>query len=83
MDDRSSSPPPSGAAYEETSPFQTQTADKRPPGDGITLVVARLRTRMEELLELAGVSGTIGAEPFYPSVHAAEDACVSAPRRPS
>jgi MFS superfamily sulfate permease-like transporter len=45
--------------------------------DGITLVVARLRTRMEESFELAGVTETIGREHFYPSVRAAVDACVS------
>jgi sulfate permease, SulP family len=40
-------------------------------GEGITLVVARLRTRMEEQFELAGVTETIGRERFYPTVHAA------------
>ena len=50
----------------------------------ITLVVARLRTRMEEELEAAGVTETIGRERFYPTVRAAVAACVSAqePRRP-
>ena len=37
----------------------------------ITLVVARLRTRMEEQLEAAGVTETIGSDRFYPSVRAA------------
>jgi MFS superfamily sulfate permease-like transporter len=44
----------------------------------ITLVVARLRTRMEEQLEAAGVTETIGSDRFYPSVRAAVAACVSA-----
>ena len=44
----------------------------------ITLVVARLRTRMEEELEAAGVSETIGAGRFYPTVRAAVAACVGA-----
>jgi SulP family sulfate permease len=46
--------------------------------DGITLVVARLRTRMEHQLELAGVTETIGRERFYPTVRAAVDAFVDA-----
>jgi MFS superfamily sulfate permease-like transporter len=44
--------------------------------DGITLVVARLRTRMEQSFELAGVTDAIGREHFYPSVRAAVEACV-------
>ena len=43
----------------------------------ITLVVARLRTRMQEQLEQAGVTETIGRDRLYPSVHAAVDAYVS------
>ncbi len=39
--------------------------------DGITLVIARLRTRMQEQFQHAGVTKTIGTENFYPSVHAA------------
>lgn len=50
--------------------------------DGITLVVARLRTRMEESFELAGVTETIGREHFYPSVRKAVDACVPPTGRP-
>jgi sulfate permease, SulP family len=42
--------------------------------DEITLVIARLRTRMQEQLEQAGVTATIGADHFYPSVHAAVEA---------
>ena len=42
--------------------------------DGITLLVARLRTRMQEQFELAGLNEAIGAGHFYPSVHAAVDA---------
>jgi SulP family sulfate permease len=47
-------------------------------GEGVTLVVARLRTRMEEQFELAGVTETIGRERFYPTVQAAVEACVNA-----
>jgi len=43
--------------------------------DEITLVVARLRTRMEEEFEDAGVLDEIGREHFYPTVRAAIDAC--------
>jgi len=43
----------------------------------ITLVVARLRTRMEEQLDAAGITETIGGDRFYPSVRAAVAACVS------
>lgn len=43
--------------------------------DGITLVLARLRTRMLEQLDQAGLTDTIGAEHFFPSVRAAVDAC--------
>lgn len=50
--------------------------------DGITLVVARLRTRMEESFALAGVTETIGRDRFYPTVRAAVDASVSPTRRP-
>jgi sulfate permease, SulP family len=39
--------------------------------EGITLVVARLRTRMQEQFQHAGATKTIGTENFYPSVHAA------------
>ncbi len=41
---------------------------------GITLVVARLRTRMEERLAAAGVLAAIGPEHLYPTVSAAVDA---------
>jgi len=39
--------------------------------EGITLVVARLRTRMQDRFRHAGITETIGTENFYPSVHAA------------
>ena len=45
----------------------------------ITLVVARLRTRMEEQFEHAGVTATIGRERFYPTVRAAVEACAVDP----
>jgi len=41
----------------------------------ITLVIARLRTRMEEQLGAAGVLDAIGREHLYPTVRAAVDAC--------
>ena len=44
----------------------------------ITLVVARLRTRMEEQFAAAGVTETIGRDRFYPSARAAVAACVNA-----
>lgn len=44
----------------------------------ITLVVARLRTRMEDQFAAAGITETIGRERFYPSVRAAVEACVPA-----
>jgi Lhr-like helicase len=43
-------------------------------GDEITLVVARLRTRMQEDFERAGLTETIGPQHFYPTVHAAVQA---------
>jgi high affinity sulfate transporter 1 len=43
--------------------------------DEITLVLARLRTRMEEQLETAGVLDAIGREHLYPTVRAAVRAC--------
>ena len=42
--------------------------------DEITLAVARLRTRMQEQFELSGLTETIGADHFYPTVHAAVQA---------
>ena len=44
----------------------------------ITLVVARLRTRLEELFATAGVTETIGRERFYPTIRVAVDECFSA-----
>lgn len=48
------------------------TADLR--REGITLALARLRTRMEGELDSAGLLEEIGREHFYPSVRAAVDA---------
>jgi len=45
--------------------------------DEITLVVARLRTRMEEQFEDAGVLEVIGRSHLYPTMHAAVDAYTS------
>jgi high affinity sulfate transporter 1 len=42
--------------------------------DEITLVVARLRTGMQEQFELSGLTETIGPQHFYPTVHAAVQA---------
>ena len=42
--------------------------------EGITLVVARLRTRMRPDFAVAGLTEEIGAEHFYPSVKLAVDA---------
>ena len=49
--------------------------------EGITLVVARLRTPMQEQFQLADVTKTIGTENFYPSVHAAVDRLTPTPNR--
>ena len=46
--------------------------------DEIELVIARLRTRMEEQFEQAGLTKTIGRERFYPTVNAAVGACAEA-----
>jgi len=43
--------------------------------DGITLVLARLRTRLEEQLADAGALDAIGAGHLYPTVRAAVEAC--------
>jgi len=45
---------------------------------GITLVVARLRTEMQDQLQLAGATDAIGAGHFYPTVDAAVDAFIHA-----
>jgi sulfate permease, SulP family len=44
-------------------------------GDGIGFAVARLRTRMYAEFEMAGLAEAIGSERFYPTIHAAVDAC--------
>jgi SulP family sulfate permease len=51
--------------------------------DDITLVVARLRTRMQEQLERSELGRTIGRQHFYPSVHAAVDECVRSRAAPA
>jgi high affinity sulfate transporter 1 len=43
--------------------------------DEVTLVVARLKTRMHEQFDSAGVTDTIGRTHFYPTVQAAVAAC--------
>jgi len=43
--------------------------------DEITLVIARLRMRMEEDLKEAGVLDAVGSDHLYPTVRAAVDAC--------
>ena len=45
-----------------------------PRREGITLIVAGLRTRMQEELDLAGVTETIGRERLFRSVSAAVQA---------
>jgi sulfate permease, SulP family len=45
--------------------------------DGITLVVARMTSRIEGQLIDAGVADEIGRERFYPTVEAAVDACAA------
>jgi high affinity sulfate transporter 1 len=42
--------------------------------DEITLAVARLRTRMQDDFELAGLTEAIGSQHFYPTVRAAVEA---------
>ena len=63
-----------------TRPGSTHSTDSRRSSarEEITLVVARLRTRMEDQFAAAGVTETIGRERFYPSVRAAVEACVPA-----
>ncbi len=51
--------------------------------DGITLVVARLRTRMEAQFELSGLTETIGSQHFYPTIRAAVEAFVRSEKDPS
>jgi len=43
--------------------------------EGVTLVVARLRQRMREEFDLAGLTATIGDAHFYPTVERAVAAC--------
>ncbi len=51
--------------------------------DEITLVVARLRTRMQDQFELSGLTETIGPEHFYPTVHAAVQEIVRSQEGPA
>jgi high affinity sulfate transporter 1 len=44
----------------------------------VTLLVARLRTRMQEQFQSSGLTETIGREHFYPTVEAAVRACLEA-----
>jgi len=43
--------------------------------EGVTLVIARLRQRMREEFDLAGLTATIGDAHFYPTVERAVAAC--------
>ena len=43
---------------------------------GVSLVVARMRTGLKELIDDAGLDAQIGAQHFYPTVRAAVRACV-------
>ncbi len=56
-----------------------RTLTKDLAADGIGLVVARLRTRMYADFELVGLADLIGPERFYPTVHAAVEACAAEP----
>ena len=47
--------------------------------DGISLVVARLRTRMKPDFDVSGLTDEVGPEHFYPSVKLAVDAFVRDP----
>jgi sulfate permease, SulP family len=49
-------------------------------GQGVTLVVARMISRIEDQLTDAGVAEVIGTEHFYPTVRAAVEACVALER---
>jgi SulP family sulfate permease len=42
---------------------------------GVTLLMARLKTGVREPLDAAGVTETIGASHFHPTVEAAVAAC--------
>ncbi|HET9783043.1 MAG TPA: STAS domain-containing protein, partial [Candidatus Dormibacteraeota bacterium] len=44
--------------------------------DGVSLVVARMRTQLKDRLDDVGLGKQIGAERFYPTVRAAVHACV-------
>ena len=44
--------------------------------DGVSLVVARMRTELKDRLDDVGLGKQIGAERFYPTVRAAVHACV-------
>jgi SulP family sulfate permease len=44
--------------------------------DGVSLVVARIRTRLKDQLDDAGLEAQIDAQHFYPTVQAAVQACV-------
>ena len=45
-------------------------------GDGVALVVARMRASLKDLIDAAGLDAQIGAQHFYPTVRAAVQACV-------
>jgi SulP family sulfate permease len=51
--------------------------------DGITLVIARLKTRMQEQFELSGLTETIGSRHFYPTVRAAVEAFLRSQKAPA
>jgi high affinity sulfate transporter 1 len=46
--------------------------------DGVSLAVARLKSAMHERFDEAGLTVLIGPERFYPTVHAAVEACAEA-----
>jgi sulfate permease, SulP family len=48
------------------------------PREGVTLVIARLRRRLRDELDAAGLAETVGDDHFYPSVDEAVAACSGA-----
>jgi MFS superfamily sulfate permease-like transporter len=53
------------------------------PREGVTLVMAHLRRRMRDEFDAAGLTETIGADRFYPSVEQAVAACSGSALSPS
>jgi len=45
--------------------------------DGVSLAIARMRSQLKHSLDDAGLGEQIGAERFYPTIHAAVQACTT------